>query len=283
MVLVSLFGCSTGSGPLVVATGNTPDAAADASAPLRTSRKLVGDEVEKSSPADFDGEVIDVVNENGDVWVGQTGPGGKVHAAMAPFAFTDSEADADALAVQQGVVATFSITQANGKITVRCGRAAADVGTSRASSSGCQTLAVWIPSTKGIALNVKTSNGAVRGPALIAASGAVLTFRSDNGSVDVGVTGSAKVSSGNGDVKLDAVPTKGSTLTVETGNGDIELALQNDFAADALSFSAGAGIRIEGFDDLQKDSTSRGPKGVGAKTIVANASALGALRVRPRF
>ena len=70
-----------------------------------------------------------------------------------------------------------------------------------------------------------------------------------------------------------------------TDNGDIDLALPSDFAADSLSLAGGKDgkdVVITGFADVTAASTSRGTAGTGAKSLTAKTSSLGELTIKSR-
>lgn len=253
----------------------------DNSITFKTQKKHIGAEQSKAAAADYTDQEIQVTNSNGDVIVESDSGTTKVSVTMKPVAYYDDDKIDDARAVQEQVVSTFQLTEGDGKIIISCGQAKSQVGSSGTTTSGCEGLRVKVP-TKGVKVAMISRNGSVSANNLTAADGYTLDIRADNGSLNATVTGSAKVFSDNGDVTLNATPTKGSTLSAETGNGDITLSLPSNFAADVIAFSAGDGVKVEGFSDLTDKSTSRGTKGEGAASITAKASSLGSLTVKSR-
>jgi hypothetical protein len=249
---------------------------------LKTQKKYIGPEESRTASADYAGEEINVGNANGDLIVESDSSTTKIVATMKPVAYADDDAHkSDAEANQAQVIDSFKLTEESGKITITCGQGRG-VNTSKRETSGCENLRVRVPAGKGIKLVAIANNGSVNANGLAAAEGASLRIKSENGSVNATVTGGAEISSDNGDVTVSSTPTKGSTVAIETGNGDINLSLPSDFSADSISFSAGDGIKIEGFSDLTDKSTSRGTAGTGAKAISAKASSLGTLTVKSR-
>lgn len=242
-------------------------------------------EVSKSANADFNGEEISISNQNGELQVVADSSVTKITASVKAFALAEEgtpQSDADAALKE--VNDSLTVDETSGKVTVSCGQARAQHGKVSTGNTGCD-LVVKVPAGKGLKLSANNGNGSLKGSGLAAADGAQITLRTSNGSVDATVTGGANITSGNGDITASLTPTKGCTIVVSTadgGNGDVDLALPSDFAADAITFAAGKGVSVSGFSDLTSSSTSRGTKGAGAASLTAKASDLGQLKVHSR-
>jgi hypothetical protein len=247
-----------------------------------TQTQFIGSENSKTASADYNGEEVTVNNSNGDVIVEQDSSVTKVTVTMRPVAFADDDQKPDAQEAWTDVLNTFAVNESGGTVAVSCGKASGSHGTAGTSGTGCKDLHVKIPAGKGIKLSVTAHNGSLDAKNLTAADGATINLVAQNGSLNAVITGGAKISGENGDVTVSSTPTKGSTLDISTGNGDIDLALPSSFAADTIAFSAGEKVTIDGFSDITKDSTSRGTKGEGYASLSAKASSLGELHVKSR-
>ena len=236
----------------------------------------------KTAAADYNGENIDVTNGNGELTIETDSSATKVSVSMVPFAFADEDKKSDAEKVQQQIVDAFSLSEGGGQITIKCNKASHGEGTAASGTSGCDKMVVKIPANKPVKITALADNGQLTVKGLTVADGAIANLKSDNGGVDATVTGGVNLECGNGDMKASLTPTKGSEVKLTTENGDIDLALPKDFAADAIAFSAGKGVTVEGFSDLKDTSVSRGEKGAGAKSIRVEASDLGTLKVTAR-
>lgn len=263
--------------------------ACSVSVEVKPPHRFNSTEQSKSAAADFNGEEISIANQNGDLQVIADSSVTKITATVKAFAIAEEgtpQSDADAALVEVNQSLTLDDSTA-GKVTVSCGQARQAHGKVSTGNTGCD-LVVKVPAGKGLKLSATNGNGSVKGTGLAAADGAQIALKTNNGSVDATVTGGANITSGNGNITASLTPTKGCTILVSTadgGNGDVDLALPSDFAADAITFSAGKGpsdVSITGFSDLTASSTSRGTKGAGAASLTAKASSLGKLTVHSR-
>lgn len=268
--LFVLAGCSVETGPDSIT--------------FKAQTKFNGTPVSKTAQNDWNGHAIEIQNANGDVTVQGDASVTKITVDYVPFAFADKEDEPSAQAAIREVDATLKIDESADKITITCGQASAKHGSANTGTTGCGSFTVKVPSNQGIALVAVSKNGSMTATGLQSSDTSTIDVRSDNGSVTAtGIRGNAKVYSDNGSVTASLTPNVGSTLDVSTGNGDIDLALPSDFAADSLSLSGGSDgkdVKIEGFSDITAESTSRGTAGQGAKSITAKASSLGTLTVK---
>ncbi len=250
---------------------------------VKPPHRYNGSEQTKAANADFNLEEITITNQNGGLQVVGDSSVTKITALVKPFALAEEgtpQADADAALKE--IYDSLTIDESSGKVTVNCGQARSAHGKVSTGNTGCE-LVVKVPTGKGgVKLSATNGNGDLTASGLTAADGGQVSVKSNNGTVKATVTGGAKVSSGNGDVEANLAPTKGSTIDVSTENGDIDLSLPSDFAADVISLKAGKGVNISGFSDLTSSSTSRGTKGAGAASLTAKASDLGALNIKSR-
>jgi hypothetical protein len=259
--------------------------ACSVSVEVKPPHRFNGTEQTKEATQAFNGEEIQISNQNGELQVVSDSGVSKITAALKPFAIAEEgtpQSDADAALLE--VIASLTITECAGKVTVSCGQATRSHGNVSTGTTGCD-LTVRIPAGQGVKLSAVSGNGKLTGGGLTAADGAQISLVSNNGSVEATVTGGAKVSSGNGDVTAALTPTKGSVLDVSTENGDIDLSLPSDFAADTVSLAGGKDgkdVVIQGFADLTPASVSRGTAGTGAKSLTAKASELGQLKITSR-
>jgi hypothetical protein len=260
---------------------------------LKTQTKYTAEQQTKEASAAWSGEEIAIDNKNGDVTVQGDASTTKVSVTAKPFAYGDTRdvakgttGEPDAQAALRDVIASIVIEESGGKITVRCGQANGNHGSAAQATTGCDGFTVKVPSgsaQKGLTLSAIAQNGSNTATNLTAADGAQIQIGSGNGSVSAtGITGGANVKTDNGDLVASIAPTRGSVVEVTTGNGDIQLSLPSDFSADAIAFTAGRKVTIEGFTDLTATSTSRGTAGAGASSVTATASSLGELIVKPQ-
>jgi DUF4097 and DUF4098 domain-containing protein YvlB len=253
-------------------------------ASVKTQTKFQGTAVQKQATNAYNGEVIEIQNANGNVVVNGGAGTTNVNLSAKPFAFADDkahEADADGAISQVNDTITIDESVA-GKITIRCGQASHSVGTAGVGTTGCDDFTVNVPTT--VSLTVVAENGSLQATGLTSAQGTTLQLKSANGEVTAtGISGSANVSSDNGNVAASVTPGAGSSLAVTTGNGDIDLKLPSSFAAKTIAFSAGKGVTVTGFADLTATSTSRNPSDENAaQSVSAKASDLGTLTVSPQ-
>ncbi len=253
---------------------------------IKPPHRFNGTEQTKEAAAAFNGEEIQISNQNGELTVLSDANVTKITASLKPFAIAEQgtpQSDADESLKE--VIASLAISESAGKVIVSCGQATRSHGKVSTGTTGCD-LVVKVPSGKGgVKLTALSGNGKLTGSGLTAADGAQIELKSNNGSVDATVTGGAKVASGNGDVTASLTPTKGSTIELTTENGDIDLSLSRDFAADSIALAGGKdgkAVVITGFSDLTAASTSRGTAGTGAKKVSATTSSLGELTVKSR-
>jgi hypothetical protein len=258
---------------------------------FKSQTKYTGEPQAKEAAAAWNGEEIAIDNKNGDVVVVGDPNTTKVSVTATPFAFADGKdaqkgttGEPDAQAALKEVIASVVIEETGGKITVRCGQANGGHGSAAQGTTGCDGFTVHVPSgsaQKGLTLSAIAENGSNTATNLTAADGAQIQIGSGNGTVSAtGIVGGANVKADNGDLTASITPTKGCEIAVTTGNGDITLSLPSDFAADAISLTAGGKVTIDpGIVGLTATSTSKGTPGTGAKSITAKASSLGDLNV----
>ena len=273
-------------GFLAASVGVLALAACSVSVEVKPPHRFNASEQSKTAAAAFNGEEVQITNQNGELTVVSDASVTSITASVKAFAIAEEgtpQSDADEALKE--VVASLTITESSGKVTVTCGQATKQHGKVGTGTTGCD-LVVKVPSGKGgVKLSALSGNGKLTGSGLTAADGAQIDLKSNNGSVDATVTGGAKVASGNGDVKATLTPTKGAVIDVSTENGDIDLSLPTNFAADSVALAGGKdgkAVVITGFSDFTAASTSRGTAGTGAKSLKATTSSLGELTVKAR-
>jgi hypothetical protein len=251
--------------------------ATDGGALIQSQNKYQGNQVSLTSMGSYNGEIIKVFNQNGDVVVKGDPSATSITLTTTPFAFADPGQDADGAAAIADVKGTIVIDQGTGgTITVRCSVATGNHGSAKNGTTGCDNFTVTVPAGSTMTPTVLTSyaqNGSLQVTNVTLSDSAVGQQHSDNGNVTVSVNGSAKVDSGNGEVVATIVPNVGSTLEASSSNGSVTLSLPKSFAADMVSLSASGGtVNVaSGFSNaFTATSTSVGTAGSGAHSLTAS-------------
>jgi hypothetical protein len=238
---------------------------------LTAQTKYTGGTVTKQSQGTWNGQLIHVFNQNGDLTIVADPNATNVSLTAIPFAYADPDAGADAQAAIADVTNLIGIDESNG-FAVNCPIAQSNHGTAKNGTTGC-SLTVTVPAGTtqlGLTLDGHAGNGPLTAQGTFTAdTGAQVILRSDNGDVSgVQIVGGAKARSENGTVTAAFTPTVGAVEEASSGNGDVTLGLPANFAADSLQLSAPSGnVNITGFSDITATSTSRGAAGTGAKSI----------------
>jgi hypothetical protein len=194
------------------------------------------------------GSKITIDNANGDVSV--TGVAGldKITVTTNVFAFADIEADGNAAIAD--VTSTIAIQESQGAFTIKCGKAQSAHASAGTSTTGCEGFAVQVPAgtaAEPLNLSATAENGEITGTALIGS----VTIHSENGAATA---------------SIGAAP--GAVIEVSSANGDVSLALPQDFATDAITLAPGSPGKVNNtaFPDVT-DANSAHRKTGGAKSI----------------
>jgi hypothetical protein len=255
---------------------------------IKTQTKYVGNAITKTSGA-WTNRPIVVKNANGSITVSGDPSATAVTAVAKTFAFADGDKPQDGTDANTDVAGTFVIDESNGQITVRCDTATQQHGSAGPGTTGCD-FAITVPAgsaTAPVQLSAHSNNGDTSVANVYADPATILQSATDNGiATATGITGSARVHSGNGDATGSVAPLKGSQVEVSTDNGTATLSLPKDFATDALTLQAsGAGFSVSvaaGFTNgVTGASTSVGTAGTGAASVKVT-SAFGDVVLEPR-
>lgn len=249
VVSTSVVGCSLTQNP-------------DGSVTIRTKTEFVSDARPNKEIA-YTGQTIEILNDSPNPGLGLqftvTGnPGATAVKAAAVISSQGDQGDTEnAQKANAEALESFTVTEANGKITVRCGHSTKDYGTVSQASTGCKTLTVTVPAgdaTKPINLVVKSGNADV---------------------TVTGVTGSVAVDGqGTASATVSATPVKGSVITV-LADSDATLALPATFSADVVNLGADDPKTIDtsAFPEL-KAGSGYGTAGTGAASITVKSTGL---------
>ncbi len=239
---------------LASASGCTLDVTA------KTKTRFVSDQKPVREIA-YTNQTIEVLNDGpnpnigaGIVIVGAPGAT-KVTATSDIVALADDTEVENAKTAHKEVIDSFTISEANGKITVRCGHSTKDYGTASQSGTGCAGLTVTVPAgTADAPVSVVTKSG--------------------NGSIEVsGITGSLNAEGqGAGTVAASVTPAKGSTIAL-LSDFDVTLKLPANFSADNVVVE-GDPVDVSAFSGL-KSGAGFGTAGTGAASISVRSTGVG--------
>lgn len=243
VVLASASGCT-------LSTTTNPDGSISITG--KTKTRFVSDQKPVREIA-FTNQTIEILNDgvnpgsgSGIVVIGSPGAT-KVTATSTIVAWADGAEAENAKTAQKEVIDSFTISEAGGKITVRCGHATKDYGTASVSGTGCEGLTVTVPAgTADAPVSVVAKNG--------------------NSDIEVsGITGSLTADAqGAGDITASVTPAKGSNITL-SADFDVTLKLPASFSADKVVVE-GSEVDTKAFEGL-KSGAGFGTAGTGAASI----------------
>ncbi len=257
LVGLAIVGASSGC---TLSTVTNPDGSVTVTGKSKT--RFVSDQKPVREIA-FTNQTIEVLNDGvnpgSGVGIVVTGSPGatKVTATSSIVAWADGAETENAKTAQKEVVDSFTVTEAGGKITVRCGHASKDYGTASRAGTGCEGLTVTVP-------------------AGTAAAPVSLVVKNGNSDIQVsGITGSVTVEAqGAGDAEVSVTPAQGSVISV-SAEFDALLRLPANFAADVVTLAADEAKDIDtsAFPEV-KSGLGYGAPGTGAKSITVRSTGL---------
>jgi len=228
---------------------------------IKPKTEFVSDQRPQKEAA-YTGQTIEVLNDSpnpglGLVFTVTGSPNATKVQAAAVISSQGEQGDTEnAQKANAEALESFTVTEANGKIVVKCGHATKDYGTVTQASTGCKSLVVTVPAgdaTKPINLVVKSGNADV---------------------TVSGVTGSVTVEGGGtASATVSATPVAGSVISV-SAESDATLALPASFSADLVTLGADEqkDIITTDFPEL-KNGQAFGAAG-GAKSITVRSTGL---------